>query len=440
MRRRRPAEAVTGSGVGVVVLGLAALGLVVATLLWPAEAGRRAWRLVDAVLACRSSCSSPWRCRAGGWPSAPSTRGSTRCSCCCRCSPPSSPGCVAARRGPCSPGRCSTSCPVGGSLPRLALLGGVRQPLRVAGTTAFLAATVCSVVFAGAYRSTLDEGAADRAVFETGLDARVVAGTSLESPLRVGLGGGLRGPDARGRRHVGGDERRPARVGECWTPPPSRSSASTHSLLPSIRRWDRVVGGGDPTTLADQIRTAAPPAGAVLPDGRTFSMAATGPLRDIAVSAWFRAADGREVGVPLLLSAWHARTSTRPESGVLSTAVPDLGGPVTLYRLVMRQPTDDATRRQHRLGEGSVDLPVVEGTMTFAEPVVDGTTVSGAWTGWGSPSGATTVEGSTLTVVVRLTGDLFVVGPGLGESRGHAAGLRRPGDGRAGRGRAARCR
>ena len=171
--------------------------------------------------------------------------------------------------------------------------------------------------------------------------------------------------------------------------------------------------------LAGQIRTTALPPGAVLPEGRTFSMAAAGPLRDIAVSAWFRAADGREAGLPLLLSKWKAKSSTGPESGVLSTAIPDLGGPVTLYRLVMRQPTDDATRRQHRLGEGSVDLPVVEGTMTFAEPVVDGTTRERRLGRAGGRRGAgPRVDGSTLKVAVRLTGDLFVVGPGLGRARG----------------------
>ena len=57
---------------------------------------------------------------------------------------------------------------------RIALLGAVRRPLRAVATTAFLAAAVASVVFAGAYRSTLLQGSADQAAYAVPLDATLV--------------------------------------------------------------------------------------------------------------------------------------------------------------------------------------------------------------------------------------------------------------------------
>ena len=140
-------------------------------------------------------------------------------------------------------------------------------------------------------------------------------------------------------RHRGGPGRRarPDRPpdasvgGTAWSVGETRSAlAALMRTAPPCRR-DRAAGGPS-----------------------CSSMAATGPLRDIAVTAWFRAADGREAGVPLLLSDWVRGTSCEHrDRGARRPRSPTSAAPVTLYRLVMRQPTDDATRRQHRLGEGS---------------------------------------------------------------------------------------
>ncbi len=408
------ALAVTASLLGVALLAAAALLLVVTTLVWPPEASARAWRLLDMVLVVSVLLIAVALSR-GGVAAGSLDQGIDPLLVLLPLLAALATGLLAARLWPPLARLCQHALPRRWLSPRLALIGGLRQPLRIAGTTAFLAATVCSVVFAGAYQSTLAEGAADRASFETGLDARAQAGTSLESPLQISsledyeaLAPGAQATSV--VRSAAG-----ARRGALDTAAVQVLGIDP-TVLSSIRRWDRVVGAGDPAALAGRLSTPAPAAGAVLPPGRVFSMQATGPLRDIAVTAWFRAADGRESGVPLLLSGWRAGDSPASEAGRLTAEVPDLGSPVTLYRLVMRQPTDDATRRAHRLGEGPVDLPVVAGTMSFAEPRVGTSTIAGAWSGWGSPGGETTVAGSTLIVAVRLTGLALVAGPGLGEA------------------------
>ena len=133
-RRGRRGRAVTGSAVGVVVLGLAALGLVVATLLWPAEAGRRAWRLVDTVLVVSVLLIAVALSR-GGVAVGSLDQGIDPLLVLL----PLLAALVTGLRG-------GAAWPVLARLvqhvlprrwlaPRLALLGGVRQPLRVAGTT-----------------------------------------------------------------------------------------------------------------------------------------------------------------------------------------------------------------------------------------------------------------------------------------------------------------
>ena len=65
---------------------------------------------------------------------------------------------------------------------RIALLGSIRRPLRALATTAFLTAAVASVVFAGAYRSTLLDGSADQAAYTVPLDATLASSPEVISP------------------------------------------------------------------------------------------------------------------------------------------------------------------------------------------------------------------------------------------------------------------
>ena len=69
---------------------------------------------------------------------------------------------------------------------RLGLAAVTGRPLRPAATAALLTAAVATSVFAGAYRATLDRGAADQAAFAVPLDARVQTGAEPRAPLRRG--------------------------------------------------------------------------------------------------------------------------------------------------------------------------------------------------------------------------------------------------------------
>ena len=316
-------QAVVGSLAGVLVLVLASLALVVATLLWPADADRRAWRLLDAVLVVAVLLIAVALSR-GGVGVGSLDEGIDPLLVLLPLLVALVTGLCAARLWPLLARPAQHVLPRRWLAARLALLGGLRQPLRVAGTTAFLAATVCSVVFAGAYESTLEEGAADRAVFETGLDARVQAGTSLESPLRLGSVADYAALTPGGTATAVVRTSAGARRGALDTAAVQVVGLDP-TVLPLIRRWDRVVGGGDPVALAALLRTAPPASGIELPAGELLSMDATGPLRDIAVTAWFRATDGRETGVPLELSDWVPGTPASTGTGVLTAAIPDLG-------------------------------------------------------------------------------------------------------------------
>src|SRR6185312_8792086 len=75
---------------------------------------------------------------------------------------------------------------------RLGLSAVTGRPLRPAATAALLTAAVATSVFAGAYRSTLDLGAADQAAYAVPLDARLQTGLDLERPYDVAPPAALR--------------------------------------------------------------------------------------------------------------------------------------------------------------------------------------------------------------------------------------------------------
>ncbi len=358
-------EAVVGSSAGVLVLVLASLALVAATLLWPADADGRAWRLVDVVLVVSVLLIAVALSR-GGVAVGSLDEGIDPLLVLLPLLVALVTGLVAARLWP------LLARPVQHVLPRrwlaarLALLGGCvsryawqgrRRSSRRRCARWSSRARTGRPWTRGPRTAPSSRPAWMRASRRARRSSRRCASGRSPTTPRSPLAG----------RRQRSSVRRPAHVVVPSTPPRSRSSGSIRRSCRSIRRWDRVVGGGDPVAIAALLRSRLPPApGVELPEGGRLTVEAAGPLRDIAVTAWFRATDGREVGVPL--SSRTGRPGRRRAPGGVSwtAAVPDLGPPVTLYRLVMRQPTDDATRRQHRLGEGPVDLPVVEGTMVFA--------------------------------------------------------------------------
>jgi hypothetical protein len=68
-----------------------------------------------------------------------------------------------------------------------------------------------------------------------------------------------------------------------------------------------------------------------------------------------------------------------------------------LVAIDARQPSDDATRHQHAIGENTRDLPAPNGQLVFGAVTVDGTTVPNAWNGWAGDGLRVNDDTATLT-------------------------------------------
>jgi hypothetical protein len=296
---------------------------------------------------------------------------------------------------------------------RLALLGGVRRPLRSVATVAFVTAATAVVVFAGSYRATLAQGAVDQAAFAVPLSARLSAGTTLERPLDLASPGRLA-----------------AAAPGTAVYPVVRSSASVRvsategvpvevigvdpAALPRVASWGNVVGALDPATAGGLLAVpsaAAATHGVPVPAGATrLGLPASGNLAQVQLTAWLRLADGRDAGVSMVLAAGGF-------GGALPPSVGAAGG-ARFFAFTLAESIDYATRHQHAIGEGLNSLNVLAGQITFGAPSFGaigsgGALTSAGWAGWGATSttgsvSATVVPGA-LRVAYAFTGDRIVV-------------------------------
>jgi hypothetical protein len=282
---------------------------------------------------------------------------------------------------------------------RLAASSAVRRPLRTVVTVGFVTAAVGAVVFAGAYRATLQSGSADTAAFDVPADARLTAGPQGDDPVALQARVPLPGPAYAVLRTVAG-VRTSATSGDAV-----QVLGLDPAALPLVSRWDRTVGASSPASAADSLRSATPAAGIALAPGTTdlvIPVASWTRAGDgvVDVTAWVTGADGREAGAPLVLS-----------DGALRGRLPDLGGDVHLTAVTMRENPADATRRQHRLGEGGTTSSFLSGRLVLGPPAGS----SGPWAAWSSRTSDVTATASTLTLSYELAGPLVVVRPGLTE-------------------------
>jgi hypothetical protein len=284
---------------------------------------------------------------------------------------------------------------------RIALLGSLRRPLRPLATTAFLTAAVASVVFAGTYRSTLLAGSADQAAYTVPLDATLQPSTEIISPATVVDSAALaaRVPGAQ----VFGITRTGASV---QTTTGTATSLEVVGLDPAaiaqMHRWSRTTGSGESAqAIANELR-AAPRIGPQLPgSARSLSLQVSGMTQNITVSLWLRDDSGREGAVAL-----------QPSTGRLQGTVPALGdGPLRAVALVVEEQPDYATHRQHALGEGNTDQPVLAGTLTFGQVQVDGAAVPWDWSGWGTADGTARTSGERFALSYRLESSTAVATP-----------------------------
>lgn len=296
---------------------------------------------------------------------------------------------------------------------RLGLAAAVGRPLRPLTSAALITAAVGACVFAGAYGATLTRGAADQAAYAVPLDARLTTGSALVPPAQVAtpdaVATGLGGAHAFGVVRATGSVRATASRGQALQVLGIDPDALRH-----VARWEAVTGGGagrGPLDIARRIQGDTRPWGIPLPAGRQLSIT-TAAAADIAVSAYVRAEDGREAGVPLAVTSDTASPGAPPAlRGDLVTWRDARGRPAALRltALVLRQPPDEATRVQHALGERRSGIPASSGALTLLQVRVDGRQVPKPWQGWSQQQGQS--EPNALRIDYVLTSGEVVLTP-----------------------------
>jgi hypothetical protein len=281
---------------------------------------------------------------------------------------------------------------------RVGLLGAIRRPLRPVATTAFLAAAIAAVVFAGAYRATLLDGAIDQAAYQVPLDATLTGGPDVTTPLAVA-------PVPRAQAY--GVLRTSAVVR-----PLDGSTEGVallgldRDVLPQLHRWSRVTGTStSASTLSAKLRPPATPiTGPTVPaTARTLRLDAAGLSPAVDATLWLASPRGRVASINL-----------QRDGAQLTGAVPRLDGPLRVVGLSLAENIEYATHHQHAIGEGNTDQPVVAGTITLGDVSVDGRALPWTWAGWGSANGAATPIDTGLRFAYRLEGAQVVLVPGYG--------------------------
>jgi hypothetical protein len=398
---RTAMTAVASAAGGTALLLLAAVAVAVIALLWPDSAARAVWQGLDLVaLACLGAAVLA------------ANRGSASTSSLAASSDPLvallpvlaavTGGLIAARLWSPLARLVERSVPRRSVVGRIALLGAVRRPLRFVATTGFLTAAVAAVVFAGAYRSTLLAGAADQAAYRVPLDATLASSRDELTPLTVTSGAQLASiaagvhayPVVRTAatvRTAGGDA---ASVPVVGVDP---------GALTAMRRWSRTTGSSiSPPTLAARLGTGTAAAGPTFP-ARTGSVtiAAVGGQSEVQVTLTVATSDGREAAVALT-----------NRGGLLSGTVPDLGAPQQVVAISLREDPDYATRRQHALGEGNTDQPVLAGHLVLGQVSANGAALSWDWSRWTAASAQVSASASQLDIGYRLADTAAVLWPG----------------------------
>jgi hypothetical protein len=394
-------HAVAGAALAAGLLAAAAAGLAAAVLVWPDAQARTVWQLLDLLAVCclgavllAADRGSTDLSGGGGDPlviALPVLGAVTA-------------GLVAARLwGPLAR-LAERTLPRRSVAGRIALLGSIRRPLRALATTAFLTAAVASVIFAGAYRSTLLDGSADQAAFAVPLDVTVASSpevTSVASSVDVNaLRTALPGASVYATVRTGGSLLSPTGI------------ATTLSVIgvdpdavARMHRWSRTTGSADPApAVADRLRTPpARPAPTVPAGPANVELRASGLSANLTLTLWLRDDSGRELAIPLV-----------QRGDRVDGALPPLdAGPLHAVAIVVQEEADYATHRQHALGEGNTDQPVLAGTLTFGTVSTGGAPVSWDWTGWGSANGSVRANASSIALDYRLEGTAVVATPGF---------------------------
>jgi hypothetical protein len=309
---------------------------------------------------------------------------------------------------------------------RLGLLGALRRPLRPVATVAFLASAVAIVVFAGAYRATLGQGAVDQAAFAVPLDARIGIGPSLDRPLDVASTAAFAATAPGVTVHPVIRAAAGVRVSAAESMPAELVGVDPDALT-RMRSWDADVGASGAGDAARRI--AAPDTsrpGMVLPaTARSVAVDVSGDVDRAQVTAWLRTGDGRDVAVSLQAEpAGSAAPGAPGGSGAparLTAPVPaGLPAPTRLFARALVAPADYSTHHLHRIGEGTTDVPVLAGSVSLGIPrfadasarPLTGDAGASSWAGWDSTGAQVSASAPRLTIAFQFTGQQVVVRPG----------------------------
>lgn len=283
---------------------------------------------------------------------------------------------------------------------RLSIASAGRQPLRGAATVAVVAATCTSVVFAGAYRSTLAGGAADQSAYAVPMIARLTTGPSLVRPADVVT------PEAATRLAPGAVSYPVLRAAAAISlstleSAPVEMLGLDPSAVRNMAHWRQDYSNAGPSTLARRLESAPPKAGPGLPDGASrLAVPATGSTARLTVIALIRDRTGRSQPITL-----HRKGNS------LVGAIPAAPGR-TLAGLTMQEDVLTASLRQHVAGEGGAEQPARTGRVVLGHPAADGRPLSADLRGWSATSGGRsgTVPGG-LMVDYRIAGNATRVTP-----------------------------
>jgi hypothetical protein len=385
------------------LLTAAAAVLAAAVLLWPDSQTRTAWQLLDVLTACclgaifltaSRGSASVGDLASGGDPLVVALPVLTAITA----------GLIAARLWRPITRLAERAVPRSSVAGRIALLGSIRRPLRALATTAFLTAAVASVVFAGAYRSTLLDGSADQAAYTVPLDATLTTSPAVVSPGAVVNQAPLRAV-------VPGAEVYPT----LRTSGTVQSAAGVATGLPVVgidsdavarmHRWSRTTGStASAATVADRLRTPAVWPGPHLPTkARVISIKAAGLSPDISLTLWVRDTAGNETAVPL----------TQRGGWLVGSLPTSAAGRLQATAVVVQEQADYATHHQHAIGEGNTDQPIAVGTLTFSRVQAEGALVAWTWAGWGAANATVQASDERLVLTYRLLGSQVVATPGF---------------------------
>lgn len=282
---------------------------------------------------------------------------------------------------------------------RLALAGAGRQPLRAAATVAVLAATCCSVVFAGAYRATLDRGAGDQAAYSVPMVARLTTGPSLSRPADVATAAAIKGlaPGATGYPVLRAGAAVPLSIAESA---PVELLGLDPDALTRLAHWRSDYSAIGPAAVARRITTAVPLVGPAVPDGaRRLTIPATGSTLAIEALALLRDREGRSLPMTLVR-----------RGDALGGDLP-AGSGRRLEFLELHEDMLTASLRQHAVGEGGVDVPARTGRVVLGRPRADSTALDDLSTWSVTAAGRGSVVAGRLVVDYRISGSPTTMRP-----------------------------